>query len=134
MDGGRGADLTRGAETVQVLRAEEGADRITVRVTVEALDPAPGMRVLDCCAAPGGKTFGIALAMGDRGEVVSCDVHPHKKGLIRAGAERLGLQCVSPRTADGTGFCPAGAGAVGRGLGRVQLTPAPRRGTTCWTR
>ena len=39
VDGGRGADLTRGAETVQVLRAEEGADRITVRVTVEVLDP-----------------------------------------------------------------------------------------------
>ena len=39
VDGGRGTDLTRGAETVQVLRAEEGPGRITVRVTVETLDP-----------------------------------------------------------------------------------------------
>ena len=101
------------------------------RLAVEALDPAPGMRVLDCCAAPGGKTFGIALAMGDRGEVVSCDVHPHKKGLIRAGAERLGLKCVSPRTADGTVFCPEWEGAFDRvlvdapcsGLGVIRKKP-----------
>lgn len=39
VDGGRGTDLTRGAETVQVLRTEEGPGRITVRVTVETLDP-----------------------------------------------------------------------------------------------
>lgn len=39
VDGGRGADLTKGAETVQILRAEDGAGRITVRVTVEILDP-----------------------------------------------------------------------------------------------
>ena len=39
VDGGRGTDLTRGAETVQVLRAAEGSGRITVRVTVETLDP-----------------------------------------------------------------------------------------------
>ena len=39
VDGGRGTDLTRGAETVQVLRPEEGPDRVTVRVTVETLDP-----------------------------------------------------------------------------------------------
>ena len=101
------------------------------RLAVEALDPVPGMRVLDCCAAPGGKTFGIALAMGDRGEVVSCDLHPHKKGLIRAGAERLGLKCVSPRTADGTVFCPEWEGAFDRvlvdapcsGLGVIRKKP-----------
>ena len=62
---------------------------------------AAGMRVLDVCAAPGGKSFAAAIQMGDRGEVVSCDLHPHKKTLIHRGAERLGLSCVQALTADG---------------------------------
>ena len=38
----------------------------------------PGDRVLDVCAAPGGKSFAAAMAMEDRGEVIACDIHPHK--------------------------------------------------------
>ena len=71
----------------------------------------PGMRVLDCCAAPGGKSFACAIAMGDRGEVVSCDLHPHKKALIQAGADRLGLTCIHPKTADASAFRPEWEGA-----------------------
>ena len=71
------------------------------RLAVLALDPRPGMRVLDCCAAPGGKSFGAAIQMEGRGEVVSCDLHPHKKKLIQAGADRLGLANITPMTADG---------------------------------
>lgn len=47
--------------------------------------------VLDCCAAPGGKSFAAAIAMGGRGRITSCDVHDHKVNLIRNGADRLGL-------------------------------------------
>lgn len=57
----------------------------------------PEMRVLDCCAAPGGKSFAAALAMENRGEIVSCDIHPHKLKLIEAGAERLGITCLQTR-------------------------------------
>ena len=64
------------------------------------------MRVLDCCAAPGGKSFAAAIAMGNQGELVSCDLHPHKKKLIQAGADRLGLSIIAPRTADGKNFRP----------------------------
>ena len=39
VDGGRGADITKGEQTVQVLRDEGEPDRVTVRVTVEVLDP-----------------------------------------------------------------------------------------------
>ena len=42
VDGGRGADITRGEQTVQVLRDEGEPDRVTVRVTVEVLDPEAG--------------------------------------------------------------------------------------------
>jgi len=71
------------------------------RLAVLALDPRPGMRVLDCCAAPGGKSFACAIRMEGRGEVISCDLHPHKKKLIQAGAGRLGLGIITPMTADG---------------------------------
>jgi len=52
-------------------------------------------RVLDCCAAPGGKSFAAAIAMGGKGSITSCDVYPHKTALIEKGAKRLGIQNVS---------------------------------------
>lgn len=61
----------------------------------------PGDRVLDVCAAPGGKSFAAAMAMGDRGEIVACDIHRHKLALIEKGAERLGLTCIHTELADG---------------------------------
>ena len=47
--------------------------------------------VLDCCAAPGGKSFASAMAMEGTGSIVSCDIHAHKTVLIQKGAERLGI-------------------------------------------
>ncbi|ADH99201.1 16S rRNA (cytosine(967)-C(5))-methyltransferase RsmB [Salisediminibacterium selenitireducens] len=58
------------------------------------LDPKPGMRVLDSCAAPGGKTSHIAERMNDEGELYAMDIHKHKIKLIDAQAERLGLSVV----------------------------------------
>ena len=66
------------------------------RLAVTAAGVKPGSRVLDCCAAPGGKSFAAAIDMGNRGEVVSCDIHPHKIRLLEAGRERLGLSVISP--------------------------------------
>ena len=76
------------------------------RLSVLAAGAKPGMRVLDCCAAPGGKSFAAAIAMENQGEIVSCDLHPHKKKLIQAGADRLGLSIITPKTADGKVFRP----------------------------
>lgn len=56
------------------------------------LSPEPGERVLDACAAPGGKATHLATLMDNRGLVVARDVSEGKLHLIREAAERLGLQ------------------------------------------
>ena len=71
------------------------------KLAVLAADPREGMEVLDACAAPGGKSFAAAIAMWGQGKVVSCDIHPHKMDLIRAGAKRLGLDCITAEVLDG---------------------------------
>ena len=45
---------------------------------VSALGVQPGMRVLDCCAAPGGKSFTLAQRMENEGELVAGDLYPKK--------------------------------------------------------
>ena len=54
----------------------------------------PGETVVDCCAAPGGKTFTVAETMNDKGVVYANDVYEHKIRLIEEGAARLGLTSV----------------------------------------
>ena len=60
------------------------------------------VRVLDCCAAPGGKTFAAAISMGGVGKIRSADIHRHKTTLIQHGADRLGLHNVLVREQDAT--------------------------------
>ncbi len=50
-----------------------------------------GQLVIDCCAAPGGKSFAAAVAMGGKGEIISSDLHEHRTQLIEKGALRLGF-------------------------------------------
>ena len=56
--------------------------------------------VLDCCAAPGGKSFAAAMAMNGTGSIISCDVHDHKAELIRKGAARLGIEKLTAQVRD----------------------------------
>lgn len=101
------------------------------RLAVEAAEVLPSMRVLDCCAAPGGKSFAAGIAMKNEGELLSCDIHPHKKKLLQAGADRLGLSLLRPMTADGKVFRPEWEGAFDRvlvdapcsGLGVIRKKP-----------
>ena len=62
----------------------------------------PGETVLDVCAAPGGKSFTIAERMEDRGHVYAFDLYPQRVGLIRDGAQRLGLTCIRADVQDAT--------------------------------
>ena len=69
-------------------------------LVAEALAAEPGMNVLDCCAAPGGKTAHIAEKMSNKGRIVANDLHEHKQGLIMEQAERLGLSCIESSVGD----------------------------------
>jgi len=64
------------------------------------------VKVLDCCAAPGGKSFAAAIALGGAGEITSCDVHAHKAKIIGNGAARLGIANITARQQDATAFVP----------------------------
>ncbi len=68
--------------------------------------PKADIRVLDCCSAPGGKSFAAAIAMEGKGQIISCDVHYHKTSLIEAGASRLGFENISVRQQDATVCVP----------------------------
>lgn len=76
------------------------------QLCAKALEAAPGMRVLDVCAAPGGKSFTIAQHMADQGELVALDLHPGRVGLIQQGAARLGLGCIQAGQGDAAEFHP----------------------------
>ncbi|WP_340009597.1 16S rRNA (cytosine(967)-C(5))-methyltransferase RsmB [Paenibacillus sp. FSL K6-0276] len=69
-------------------------------LVAEAVAPEPGMRVLDCCAAPGGKTAHMGELMKDEGHIFANDLHPHKAKLISDQSARLGLDCVVTGSSD----------------------------------
>lgn len=69
-----------------------------------ALGAQKGERILDVCAAPGGKTFTVAENMENIGEILSCDIHPHRVELISQSANRLGLTSVKSIVNDATVF------------------------------
>ena len=94
------------------------------------LDPQPGERVLDLCAAPGGKTVGLSIRMRGRGTLVANDIRTHRLRALRATCERLGALNVVVTPIDGTTY-PLAAGPFDRILldvpcsceGNVRDTP-----------
>ncbi len=62
---------------------------------VRLLDPRPGERILDLCAAPGNKSAQIALAMGNRGTLLANELKPQRIAALRQTIKRLGLTNIS---------------------------------------
>lgn len=71
-------------------------------VVTHVLDPRPGEKILDLCAAPGGKTTHIAALMHDQGEVIALDKLPNKVKKIKQNALLLGLHSIRTFCFDGT--------------------------------
>ncbi|MFV1978390.1 MAG: 16S rRNA (cytosine(967)-C(5))-methyltransferase RsmB [Myxococcota bacterium] len=83
------------------------AGRFTVQdeasqLVVALLDPQPGERVLDLCAAPGGKTTAIAERVGPSGSVVAVDRNTRRLDLVQRAVRRLGLTGIRTVARDAT--------------------------------
>ncbi len=78
------------------------------QLVVVLLDPQPGERILDLCAAPGVKTTAIAEQVGPSGSVTAVDRNERRLGLVGRSCRRLGLENVVPLHADirDEGFAP----------------------------
>jgi 16S rRNA (cytosine967-C5)-methyltransferase len=101
-------------------RITEGAVVAQARASqavVALLDPRPGERVLDLCAAPGIKTTAIAARMRNEGEVVAIELDPARARGLRELCERLGAACVRVVEAD------AASADLGCGYDRILVDP-----------
>jgi 16S rRNA (cytosine967-C5)-methyltransferase len=63
-------------------------------IACELLDPKPGERILDACAAPGGKTAYVAQLMKNQGVIIACDRDRERLQLLRDNVDRLGVTIV----------------------------------------
>lgn len=82
---------------------------------VTLLNPQPGERVLDLCAAPGGKTAQISVAMTQQGTVLANDIDMNRMRAVRHAVERLGLINISTTVCNGANY-PKAAGLFDRVL------------------
>ena len=67
-----------------------------------ALDAQPGENIMDACSCPGGKSFGAALSMKNKGRIDSCDLHINKLSLVEKGADRLGIEIIFTKAKNST--------------------------------
>ena len=67
---------------------------------IEKLGLKPDERVLDLCAAPGGKSFTMAEIMENKGEVLALDIYEKRVTLIENGAKRLGISIIKTAVGD----------------------------------
>lgn len=81
------------ANPTQLPGFDDGAFHVqdlAAQLAVEALGPVQGQRVLDACAAPGGKTLGLMSAVGDGGEVLALDVDAKRLERVRSLVQAVG--------------------------------------------
>ncbi|NLG24380.1 MAG: 16S rRNA (cytosine(967)-C(5))-methyltransferase RsmB, partial [Clostridiales bacterium] len=99
----RAGDLSADPGYLAGMFTIQGAASMLAALATEA---APGMQVLDACAAPGGKAALMSERMQDTGRVYAYELHPHRAELIKALARRLGLFNIRPAVVDSTIYRP----------------------------
>ncbi|MCW2277206.1 16S rRNA (cytosine(967)-C(5))-methyltransferase RsmB [Heliophilum fasciatum] len=77
-------------------------------IVAPVVEAQPGEKILDTCAAPGGKTTHIAESTGDQATIMAWDIHPHKLRLIRQNCHRLGIKSIRTDHVDATQPLPDG--------------------------
>ena len=105
---------------------QDEASQLAVALTA----PPPRGRVLDLCAGSGGKTLGVAAALGNRGAVLATDVHEGRLRALRARLARAGADNVTPHLLHGD---DAAVARFAVDCDRV-LIDAPCTGTGSWRR
>lgn len=63
-------------------------------LSVQMMAPQSGQRILDYCAAPGGKTTFIAQTVGNKSEILAHDADPARLEFVWENANRLGASCI----------------------------------------
>ena len=71
-------------------------------IACQLLDPRPGEKILDACAAPGGKTAYLAQLMKNRGVIIACDRDRERLQILKDNVDRLGATIVRPVCSDWT--------------------------------
>ena len=95
-------------------------------VAAITLGPKPGSKVLDMCAAPGGKTTALAQIMENRGEIYALDRTHAKAANIMALCEELGITIVTALKADATKIYSKGK-TFRIESGEREMTPGEKR-------
>lgn len=93
MDIARDADYLAGLFSIQSRSS---------MIACMAMDVKRGQKILDCCAAPGGKSCYMAEMMEGTGRIQAWDIHEHRVKLIEAQAKRLALENIRPMVRDAT--------------------------------
>ncbi len=96
---------------------------VSSMMVAHAVDAQVGEKVLDLCAAPGGKSTHIAALSKNQAEILAADIHPHKVQLIEENAARLGATSVRAVERDATILAPSEVNRYDR-----VLTDAPCSG------
>ena len=97
----RGAGLLKTEEFLEGMFSVQDESSV---LAVETLMPKPGEKVIDMCAAPGGKTLAMAELMENKGIIRAFDVYEHKLELIDRESARLGISIIETGEQDGTEF------------------------------